>query len=215
MQGEYVAPEPKAEGFHCPNCGVYAHHVWVPGCENRHGSLSQIPELMVSFCARCGDYTLWVQEVMIFPSAGTAPLPHPKLPNDISVDFEEARRIVSLSPRGAAALLRLAIQKLCIHLELPGKNLNADIAALVKKGLPAGTQKALDTVRVVGNHLVHPGQIDPDDTPGAAGSLFRLVNFITEKMIAEPEEIEALYTLHVPDKDKENIEKRDAAPDGT
>jgi hypothetical protein len=56
---------------------------------------------------------------MIYPSEGIAPLPHPDLPDDdhhhddqIKDDYLEARAIVSQSPRGAAELLRLTVEKL-------------------------------------------------------------------------------------------------------
>jgi hypothetical protein len=39
------------------------------------------------------------------------PPPNPDLPDDLMLDYEEASKIVSLSPRGSAVLLRLAIQK--------------------------------------------------------------------------------------------------------
>jgi len=44
-----------------------------------------------------------------------------------------------------------------------GKDINADIGNLVKKGLSPLVQKALDTVRVVGNECVHPGTMDLKD----------------------------------------------------
>ena len=49
-----------------------------------------------------------------------------------------------------------------------GENLNADVAKLVKKGLPVDVQQALDAVRVIGNEALHPGQMDlRDDRPTA------------------------------------------------
>jgi hypothetical protein len=123
-------------------------------------------------------------------------------------DYAEAAQIVRQSPRAAAALLRLAIQKLCASLGGSGKNLNNDIAELVKNGLPVKVQKMLDTVRVIGNHAIHPGEINLDDQPQIAEALFRLVNIIAEKMIAEPKEIDALYGT-LPEKEKEQIAKRD------
>ena len=67
----------------------------------------------------------------------------------------------------------------------------------------------LDIVRVIGNHSVHAGVIDLNDSPQTAEALFRLVNMIAEKMIAEPKAIDALYDS-LPEKDKEQIAKRNS-----
>jgi hypothetical protein len=69
-------------------------------------------------------------------------------------------------------------------------------------------QKALDTVRVIGNDAVHPGTIDLRDDPATATALFKLVNIIVEKMISEPREIEDLYA-GLPEAKREAIEQRD------
>ena len=105
-------------------------------------------------------------------------------------------------------MLRLAIQKLCIQLGEKGLDLNTDIGNLVKKGLPQKVQQSLDTLRVIGNEAVHPGQIEMKDNVETASALFRLVNFIAEKLITEPNEIEEIYST-IPDNKKEQIAKRD------
>jgi len=145
---------------------------------------------------------------MIYPDFAAAPLPNQDLSADIRTDYEEARSILGRSPRGAAALLRLAIQKLCKELGEPGKDLNTDIGALVRKGLPVEVQQALDAVRVIGNEAVHPGQMDVSDDPAIATTLFKLVNFIAEKMISERKAIEQIYGLLSPEK-LAQIQRRD------
>ena len=150
---------------------------------------------------------------MIYPGSSSAPLPNPDLPEEIKTDYEEARAIISRSPRGACALLRLCVQKLCGFLGESGKDVNADIAALVKKGLNPKIQKSLDIVRVIGNEAVHPGQIDLRDQPTTATQLCSLLNVIADAMITEPNVIESLYAGH-PETKLQHIEKRDK-PKGT
>ncbi len=135
-------------------------------------------------------------------------MPNPDLRDDIREDYLEARGIVTKSPRGAAALLRLCTQKLCQQLGKPGKNPNEDIAALVKEGLPTGVQKSLDVVRVIGNNAVHPGQIDLKDDVETANKLFELINIIARVMITQPKEIARLYES-LPVGQREAIEQRD------
>jgi hypothetical protein len=145
---------------------------------------------------------------MIYPIVGVAPLANPDLPPDIKSDYDEARSISSMSPRGAAALLRLAIQKICIYLGGQGKDLNSDIAALVKKGLPEKVQKSLDTVRVIGNEALHPGQMDLRDDAKTVSQLFGLVNLIADVMITQPKKIDQIFE-GLPESKREAIRKRD------
>src|SRR5688500_789233 len=101
-----------------------------------------------------------------------------------------ATSILNRSRRATAARLRLCIQKLCIQLGEPGNNINNDIASLVKKGLSVTMQQALDSVRVIGNDAVHPGEMDLKDDRDTALKLFTLVNLIAHRMITEPREVE-------------------------
>ena len=206
---KHTPPSHKGDAFNCPHCGVYATQKWcnpIVTFDNYKGV-----ELSVFFC-RCGHcrmLSIWRNDQMMYPSSGTAPLPSPDIPPQIRYDYEEARSIVGLSPRGAAALLRLAIQKLCKELGEPGQNINDDIKSLVKKGLPIQIQQALDIVRVVGNNAVHPGHLDLHDGADAAVKLFGLVNLITEVMITQPKHIADMFNSFVPSTTRQAIENRD------
>jgi hypothetical protein len=168
-----------------------------------------VGNLNVSQCFACGELSIWVHNRLVFPPARIGPEPNSDLPVDILRDYEEAREIHSVSPRGAAALLRLAIQKLCAHLGERGKNIDDDIASLMRKGLSPLVQKSLDAVRVIGNEAVHPGTLDLRDDTSTANSLFKLVNLIVEQMITNPKHVEELYSS-LPEGKRHAIEKRDA-----
>lgn len=201
----YTAPYLHGDAFNCPNCGAYAKQTWA---DHWHNNEASVQPLRTARCGRCDDFSAWWHGAMIYPATTPVEKPSNDLPAEVRRDYEEAAQIVQQSPRAAAALLRLAIQKLCAAIGGTGKNLNNDIAKLVKNGLPAKVQQMLDTVRVIGNHAVHPGEINFDDQPQTAEALFRLVNIIAEKMITEPKEIDALYGS-LPEDDKEQIAKRD------
>jgi len=172
------------------------------------GNYNSSEPIATAICTNCQEFTLWIGQTLVYPDRADAPVPDPDMPADVLADYEEAAGIASKSPKAAAALLRLAIQKLCVHLGGAGKNINDDIALLVKNGLPGMVQQSLDVVRVVGNNAVHPGQIDVDDPQVVAG-LFGLVNLIVEAMISTPKRVSALYST-LPSGALERIAKRDA-----
>ncbi len=149
---------------------------------------------------------------MIWPVRGNAPPANPDLPAAIRADYDEAATIADLSPRGAAALLRLAPQKLCASLGGKGENINDDIAHLVTGGLDMRVQQALDVVRVVGNNAVHPGQIDLKDDRATVGKLFALINLIAEIMISQPKHVSEMFE-GLPEGAKAAIAKRDRKSD--
>ncbi len=208
----YIPPEFQKNAFHCPRCGVFAHQNWsqllffYPS-----GQREDVAGLNVSRCTHCTEFSIWLQHQMLSPEISSAPLPHPDIPEKVKADYDEARHVFSASPRSSAALLRLAIQKLCIELGQPGKNLNLDIGKLVEAGLPIQVQRSLDIVRVVGNNQVHPGVIDVRDNPSIAAMLFELVNLIVEDRITRPKQIDALYQK-LPEAARKQIEERDAKP---
>jgi len=199
------------DAFTCPECGAYAQQYWYDNPRGHNGTRGHLdfPSLKVAVCQKCSSLTLWLDAMLVHPDVASAPMPNEDMPEGISKDYLEARSISPKSPRGAAALLRLCIQKLCVHLGEPGENLNSDIGALVKAGLLPGVQKALDAVRVIGNNAVHPGEDDLTDTPEMTSVLFGLVNAITEQMITHPRQVHELYAS-LPEGARAAIENRDA-----
>lgn len=214
MREKYFPPKRNKEDFTCPSCGVYAHQYWRQqvSANNPTNSYSYItlPELAVSECRRCEEQVVWDGDSILKPRTSIAPVAVEDMPEEVAFDFDEARQVFSASPRASAALLRLALQKLCKALGQPGENINSDIKALVQQGLPVQIQQSLDVVRIVGNNAVHPGEIDLNDTPEIALSLFGLINLVVETMISQPKHIQALFDA-LPEGAKAAIEKRDKA----
>jgi len=207
MSQKHYTPEFDKQSFHCPHCGVFARQIWKEVSIWNNGS-ETVVDVKFAYCTHCNDKSIWFNQNMIEPNIGGVPLPNQDLPQDIRDDYYEARDILNKSSRGSAALLRLAIQKLCKELGEKGKNINDDIAELVKKGLPIKIQQALDYVRVVGNSAVHPGQIDLKDDKETAINLFNLINLIAEVMITQPNEVDKLFNT-LPQGQKDAIAKRD------
>ncbi len=212
LMAPYTAPNLHGDAFTCPHCQAFATQLWGPViqlCGNlNRGNLSG---WALCTCFHCGAVTIWRNESIAYPQVSTAPLSSPDLPQEIASDYNEARNVLPISPRGAAALLRLCIQKLCAALGEKGENINEDIKSLVAKGLSPQIQQSLDIVRVVGNNAVHPGQLDLKDDHETASKLFGLINLIVEVMITQPKHIKAMYDAVVPSSLQAAIQKRDSS----
>lgn len=214
----HIPPKYKYNSFNCPNCGVLAEQTWsnsvIVNYSYQNPSKVRVNdkyglEVSVARCRHCSKISIWENELMIIPIEGNIEAPNEDMPTDVLADYDEAKKIVNLSPRGACALLRLAVQKLCKHLGEKGNNINADIKSLVEKGLPISMQQALDSVRVIGNNAVHPGQLNLKDDTETAYQLFGLLNIICESLITQPKKIKEIYEMKVPENNRQAIEKRD------
>lgn len=212
MSRDYSPPAFEAKRFHCPfdKCGAFAQMIWTRPSN----------EVSVAECAGCGHKSIWHRYLshegtltvwrgtLVYPFASQAPPHHPDLPEHIQPDYNEARVIFARSPRAAAALLRLCVQKMCSHLLKKEGDINKQIGELVQNGLPVTVQRALDSVRVIGNESVHPGTMDVKDTPELVLVLFRLVNLIVQSCITDPNEADDIFKS-LPASKLKGIEDRD------
>lgn len=206
MQSTFYPPTYLKKEFHCPYCQVYARQNW--GDLYIYGTSTKIQNTKSSYCSHCQNRSLWYNEILIVPENTVVAPPHVDMPESIRPDYLEAASIVIKSPRGAASLLRLCLQKLMVELGEKGENINSDIASLVKKGLPLEVQQALDTLRVVGNNAVHPGELDISADIETAIAIFELINFIIEEQITKKKKIASLFDK-LPLGAKTAIERRD------
>jgi hypothetical protein len=206
---QYVKPTAGADKFTCPYCETVATQSWAePVIQSRLYS-----DYQISVCRNCEkisfwesvslsptDPTLWL---LAYPRAFEAPRPNSDLPDDIMKDYTEAASVLPVSARSAAALLRLCIQKLCVHFDQPGKNINNDIAALVQSGkIRPMVQQAMDTVRVAANESVHPGELNLEDDRELALELFAFVNLVADEAITQPRRVAEMWARMPEDKRK-------------
>ena len=222
QKGKHYPPEHAKGQFHCPHCSVFSKQFWAnivasqsnPRNYNKYiAQLSGFSEELdsswsISTCQHCNKKIIWLHDEIIYPKKMIVSLPNDDLSEDIKKDYLEAAIIFNDSLRSSAALLRLALQKLCKQLGEKGENINDDIENLVKRGLNSQIQKSLDLLLITGNNAVHPGKINIEEKPELVLKLFELINFIAEKMITEPKEVDSFYE-ELPESSKEAIEKRD------
>lgn len=216
MNKKYVAPVRGKKSFTCPHCHTLSLMKFSTHTHNDDDKViahtefgnEYLNELYIAKCLNCGKKIIWINRDYIYPDI-LAEEPNTDMPECVKQLYNEAGLVYNKSPRAACALLRLAIDRLCNELGEVDRDINKNIGALVKKGLPKSIQQALDVVRVVGNKAVHPGVISFDvDDKNTAVMLMRLLNIITERMISEPKEIDLLYE-GLPESVKNSISKRD------
>ncbi|HFR4183370.1 TPA: DUF4145 domain-containing protein [Bacillus cereus] len=218
MEKMFLPPKCDEKVFTCPHCKSKTKHHWTtiekhPGAYRLVFS-SYVPEstgpkakpyiiteenkkkhmkLKVSVCDICEQVTLWYAEKMLFPSAYNVEDPNADMPEEVKVLYNEAREIINLSPKSSCALLRLALEKLLVHLGCSkNKKIVENIRAMKEQGkIDEYVHAALESVRIIGNKAVHPGKIDIDDQPKYAYTLFGLLNYVVDELISRPARIKA------------------------
>lgn len=218
-----------SKAFNCPRCKGFSSHTWHYSLKHNFvkddGSTSYNQEsadfVILAKCMACDGLSIWLKtieiiqdfdygsELLLFPHENMeGESPNPDMPEQVKKIFNESSNILTVSPRASAALSRLAIELLVENLDAKGKDLNDKIGNLVSNGLPPIIQQALDSIRVIGNNAVHPGQIDLDDNKELAISLLKFINIIVENQITQPKSVKEAYSS-LPENNIKAIEARD------
>lgn len=199
----------RENSFSCPICGVYSMQFFTDLKKLDWEQKVYDTDAVLSQCLKCDGKLLWWEGSIVHPKVTTAPFHHEDMPDNVARTYEEARQVFEISPTASCALLRLALEKLTVSLGYTKGSLDNRIGMMVSAGLSTNVQEALDVVRVIGNHAVHPGQIDLEDDRETAGALFELLNYIVERLITEPAKIGKLFDA-LPEKARKAISSRDA-----
>jgi hypothetical protein len=208
---QVTVPQFKENTFVCPHCGALSVHDWVELQKYRNGSFIHGLDMALCINPDCLQYSLWKDQKMIFPNKVIAPKAHIDMPENVKEIFNEAREVMNVSPRAAAALLRVSLEKLTEVLGEKEGSLNTRIGNLSSQGLPQRVVNSLDIVRITANEGgSHSGAIDltGEDNSEAVSRLFWLVNLIVEKTITEPKEIGIMFE-GLPENKKAGVKQRD------
>ncbi|GAB2553595.1 hypothetical protein GCM10026983_21610 [Gracilibacillus alcaliphilus] len=218
--------------FTCPHCIEVQSHRWEyilgpltlqphinPNDEKKmlgHTFKDKLKGVIKSKCNSCGSNTFWLKslerdELQIYPgNYNNYPAPHKDMPEDIQKTYNESGSVMHLSLGSSAALARLTLENLLIHLGYKSGSLNDKIKDFVANGFNGPKlQKMLDVVRVYGNSGAHSGIINLDEKPEVPSFLLNLINIIVEQAISIPNNVESAYNS-LPDSIKDAIDKRDS-----
>jgi hypothetical protein len=168
---------------------------WLLSCE----SCSKVLLELVAECCTSLTPGEWVKEEVdrqiVYPSVRLAPAPVANMPEEVVGYFQEAAEVLPVSPSACAALLRVALERLCLHLGLPGKDLQERMDVLVRKGLRPELEQGLEVVRVIGPYAIPAGRLDPRDDRQIALALFTLLNLLVEDLLSLPAHMKRLQEL--------------------
>ena|SRR5215469_16054146 len=179
----------------CPHCTVNIHESWSPNQLHKdgHGTSWQT---RIMECPDCGEDILTLVHFTPSGHVHWTRLVHPQgsnrgpvstdVPPHIAADYDEAAKVLPLSPKASAALSRRCAQAVLREAGYTQRDLAVQIDAVLKetdplKAIPTGVRTTLDFTRNFGNFGAHP------------------INDQTTLQIIDVEDHEAEYCLDVLD----------------
>ena len=170
-------------------------------------------------CSECGGRTVLVKGVgEQYSQIDTCLLPNSLakqypdyIPEQIRQDYEEAYKIVKLSPKASATLSRRCLQGM-IHdfWGVKEKNLNAEITALKDKVRPE-EWKVMDSLRKLGNigaHMEKDINLIVDIDSEEAEKLLKLIERLIEEWYVDRHDTENLYAEIIETADQKEKDRK-------
>ena len=148
----------------------------------------------ISYCFSCSEMGLWVGDQLVWPKGTTSLEPTLDASADVPEDSGKTSQTLDASPRGAAALLRVATEKLCKELGDSEQGPRPAITPLLQEEVDARVLKVLEAMRVIESNAMPSDHVSVRDDRATAETLSGLVNLICEKIMIEPRQLQALYT---------------------
>lgn len=206
----------------CPLCDTLSDQWWrdlylktASYSDTEPDNYNAVPELRQVTCNACAGVAYWFGDRMVHPPLRMGPPPHDDAPGSVKELYREAQAVAGASPRAAAVLLRVALERLMSEAGSSGKTLNDAIGDYVAAGgVPAELQQAMDTVRITGNDAAHPEELRLDDTAGGVAALFEIVNELVDRLVGFKARMARIYENLDPAK-LDQVKRRDgsAEPD--
>jgi Domain of unknown function (DUF4145) len=245
MPAKSAPPVFNEERFDCPHCDAFAHQLWSElkiesrgwaqgGYAAQAGRFSDskdayrttpaglmaydkeaMPGWSASTCSSCFRSSVWRGDRLIFPAHSSAPPPHADMPEAALTLYEEAREVLPISKRAAAALARAALERALREiLAEPKKKLDPLIGDLAGK-VSAPLWEVLTALRYLGNVSLHGTDDESElivlylegDASKVVEPFFGAINGVVEELVAVPARSRELYEM-IPDTVRADAERK-------
>lgn len=169
----------------------------------------------VACCGRCGEYSIWRDDRLIFPAGSTVPSAHEEMPSSARELYDEGREVVGTSRRAGAALARASLERLLKTLDPDaGKASLAGRIDRISERVSPSLEDMLSVIRHAGNKSLHV-EDDPDELTTLvldAGQeeiveyIFTAINNLVDELITRPRKAREMYEM-IPPESRANIER--------
>jgi Domain of unknown function (DUF4145) len=157
----------------CPHCTIAIHESWTPTSVTNHRGDDTGWRVDFMICPQCTKQILRIGRLVVinntvkvadwiqaYPSGSTRGPVAPQVPKDIASDYNEAAKVLEISPKASAALSRRCLQSVLWGAGYSQKDLSKQIDAVLAetnttKALPSGVHSIVDAIRNFGNFSAH------------------------------------------------------------